>query len=107
MSLVLSSGLGMSGIGGGGKHNLGWFATPAALSEAHPTGSDGDYAIIGTTDTVWVWDTDSLSWIDTGQAGIELPDQTGKAGKFLSTNGTSPSWEDATSVTFRTWGANE
>ena len=36
-----------------------------------------------------------------------LPNQTGNTGKFLTTDGTDASWEDATSVTFRTWGANE
>lgn len=32
-----------------------------------------------------------------------LPDQTGKNGKFLRTNGSVTTWEDATKVTFREW----
>lgn len=44
-------------------HNKGWFTEPSALPT---TGENGDYAIIGTTDTIWVWDSDSNSWVDTG-----------------------------------------
>jgi len=56
----------------GDVHNLGWYATPTALREAHPTAEDGDYAIVGTTDTVWVWDSDtgtSGAWVDTDTNG--------------------------------------
>lgn len=55
-----------SGSGGGtttDEHNKGWFTEPSALPA---TGENGDYAIVGTTDTVWVWDSDSNSWVDTG-----------------------------------------
>ena len=48
----------------------GWYATPAALRSAYPTASDGDYAIVGSTDTVWVWDTGSNDWVDSGGAGL-------------------------------------
>lgn len=146
MSLVLGSGLGIGG-GGSDKHNLGWFATPTALREAHPVAADGDYAVVGTTDTVWVWDSDSTDWVDTdtkgqvtsvnnqtgdvtvqetlvsgtniktinntsilgsGNLDIDaLPSQTGNAGKVLTTDGTSASWAAPTTITFRTWGANE
>ena len=57
------------GGGGGGKHNLGYYATPAALEEAHPTAEAGDWAIVGSTDTVWIWDTDNSEWIDSDQKG--------------------------------------
>jgi hypothetical protein len=80
------------GGSGGDQHNLGWYATESALTTAHPTAEAGDWAIVGATDTVWVWDTDTTAWKDTGAAGIELPDQTGNAGKFLITDGTSASW---------------
>lgn len=36
-----------------------------------------------------------------------LPDQTGNAGKVLTTDGTDASWTTPTTITFRTWGANE
>lgn len=48
-------------IAGGAK---GWFPTPEALKEAHPVGQDGWWAIVGTTDTIWVWDSDSGQWKD-------------------------------------------
>lgn len=80
------------GSGGGDQHNLGWYATESALTTAHATATDGDWAIVGATDTVWVWDSDSTGWKDTGAAGIELPDQTGKSGEFLTTDGSSASW---------------
>lgn len=49
-------------------HDKGYFANPAALQEAVPTGVDGDYAIVGTTDTIWMWDTDTQSWVDSHKA---------------------------------------
>jgi hypothetical protein len=54
---------------GVGSFFLGWYATPAALNLAHPVGLDGQYAIVGTTDTVWVWDSDTNAWIDSGAVG--------------------------------------
>ena len=50
--------------------NKGWFANPAALRAAHPTGSNGEWAIVGSTDTVWVWDTDSADWVDSGLGSL-------------------------------------
>lgn len=55
--------------GGGDKHNLGYYATQAALEEAHPTAEAGDWAIVGATDTVWIWDTDNSAWKDSDQKG--------------------------------------
>ena len=99
---------GSGGGGGGDQHNLGWYATQSALETAHPTASNGDWAIVGATDTVWVWDSDTTAWKDTdtkgqvtsvnGQTGAvtvdTLPDQTGQSGKFLTTDGTNASWSD-------------
>lgn len=39
-------------------------------------------------------------YLDTGDT---LPSQTGKSGKFLTTNGTNTSWGTATKVTIRSW----
>lgn len=44
---------------------VGWYATEAALNAAHPTAKDGNWAIVGTTDTIWVWDSDTDKWKDT------------------------------------------
>lgn len=58
-----------SGGGGGDKHNLGWFSTLSELQTAYPTAEAGDWAIVGTTDTVWIWDTDNSEWVDSDQKG--------------------------------------
>ena len=50
---------------------LGWYATPQALQAAHPTGQAGQWAIIGSTDTIWTWDSDTNAWVDTG-AQVDL-----------------------------------
>jgi hypothetical protein len=51
-------------------HNKGYFATEAALNTAYPTASDGDYAIVGATDTVWVWDSGTSAWVDSGLGSL-------------------------------------
>lgn len=57
------------GAGGGGDaHNLGYYATQTALETAHTTADAGDFAIVGETDTFWVWDTDTNAWVNTGNA---------------------------------------
>ena len=68
-----------SGGGGGDSHNLGWYATLQALQEAHPTAEAGDWAIVGSTDTVWVWDTDTSAWTDSDTKGqvTSVNNQTG------------------------------
>lgn len=45
---------------------LGWYATPQDLQAAHPTGQNGQWAIIGSTDTIWTWDSDTSAWVDSG-----------------------------------------
>ena len=54
---------------GGDSHNLGWYATPEALTTAYPTATAGDWAIVGSTDTVWLWDTDNSQWVDSDTKG--------------------------------------
>lgn len=72
---------GYAGLDAGGKldetlfpdtlvHDKGFFATPEALREAYPTANAGDHAVVGTTDTLWVWDaelTPEPGWIDSGE----------------------------------------
>lgn len=112
------------GGAGGDQHNLGWYATQSALETAYPTATDGDWAIVGSTDTVWVWDSDTTAWKDTDTKGqvtsvnnmtgaVTLgindvaPTQTGFSGYVLGTDGFVAGWVQPTTVTFRTWGANE
>lgn len=49
-------------------HDKGYYADPTSLKESVPTGVDGDYAIIGTTDTIWMWDSDTQAWVDSHKA---------------------------------------
>lgn len=66
---------GYAGLDSGGKvplaqlpatlvMNKGFFATEAALRAAHPTASAGDYAVVGATDTTWIWDVEGNDWVD-------------------------------------------
>lgn len=66
--------IGVGGGGGGDTHNKGYYATPEDLQEAIPTAEAGDYAIVGSTDTVWVWDTSTSAWVDTDTKGEVSPD---------------------------------
>lgn len=46
---------------------LGWYADAAALKAAHATGREGQWAIVGAADTVFVWNPDS-GWVESGAA---------------------------------------
>lgn len=67
-----------SGVGGD-EHNKGWFATPDALPS---TGIDGDYAIVGSTNTVWAWDGDTSTWVNSGSSG-QVESVNGKTGAVV------------------------
>jgi len=83
---------GANGGGGGGSdpHNLGYYADLTALQTAHPTASDGDFAILGSTDTIWVWDSGTSAWKDTDQKG-QVESVNGQTGQvnIKSVNGNS------------------
>lgn len=51
------------------SNDKGYFATESALTTAYPTGENGWLAIVGSTDTVWVWDSGTSSWVNTGNSG--------------------------------------
>lgn len=51
----------------------GWYATPEALKAAVPIGENGWWAVVGTTDTIWTWDGDTGSWVDTRKE-VDLSD---------------------------------
>lgn len=83
-----------AGSGGGSDpHNLGWYVDLSALQTAHPTGTDGDFAILGSTDTVWVWDSDTSAWKDTDTKGqvTSVNNQTGAVVLTASDVGALPS----------------
>jgi len=53
----------------GDENNLGYYATEAALISAYAVGFDGAFAIVGATDTFWVWDSGAEEWVDTNSGG--------------------------------------
>lgn len=61
----------------------GFFDTPSDLSSAYPTGQDGWYAIVASTDTFWVWDSDTTAWVDSDSVAtgtvtsVSITDGTG------------------------------
>ena len=80
---------------------LGWYETPQALQTAHPTGENGQWAIIGSTDTIWTWDSDTSAWVDTG-AQMDLSDYYTKT----QTNGII-SWLYTAIYTIDGWAATD
>lgn len=50
----------------------GFYANETALNTAYPTANDGDWAILGSTDTVWVWDDDTSAWVDTSSSAPSI-----------------------------------
>ena len=54
------------------RNFIGWVENPDKLNELYPTGKDGMFAIVGTTDSVWVWDSDTQSWVDSHSRDIEV-----------------------------------
>lgn len=57
---------------------LGWYETEQALEAAHPTGQNGQWAIVGSTDTIWTWDSDTSAWVNSGSTA-DLSDYYTKA----------------------------
>lgn len=43
----------------------GWYETEESLRAAHPMGENGQWAIVGSTDTIWTWDSDTGAWKNT------------------------------------------
>lgn len=97
---------------------VGWYPNYEALYAAHDTGYDGNWAIVGDTDTIWVWDSDTGVWKDTGKSSkfanyydktqidallaamksklktVTVPAESWTAGSYTVT------WDDATSTSF-------
>ena len=68
---------------------LGYFADPTALNTAYPTGVAGNYAIVGSTDTVWVWDTGTSAWVDTLH-GAAVASVTDDGNTYVTVDNTDP-----------------
>ena len=54
-------------LGEAANANKGYFLTSAALAAAYPVGENGWFAVVGATDTVWLWDSGTLAWVDSTQ----------------------------------------
>lgn len=65
-------------------HFKGYYTTIAKLKEAYPTGQLGDYAIVGGTDTVWLWDDETNSWLNSTEQGIVIS-VNGRTGEVILT----------------------
>jgi hypothetical protein len=98
------------GSGGGGAtdaNNKGWFADITALQTAYPVGQDGWFAILGSTDTVWVWDTTTTAWKDTDTTGQVQSVNTKTGAVVLNAddiaNGVNNKWlRESTNLTEKT-----
>lgn len=52
----------------GNVYYLGYFTDEVALNAAHPIGVAGEYAIVGSTETIWIWNTSTSTWTDSSIA---------------------------------------
>jgi hypothetical protein len=50
-------------------NDKGYFADLISLQTAFPVGQNGWFAILGTTDTVWIWDATTTNWVDSDKKG--------------------------------------
>lgn len=51
----------------------GWFETETALTAAVPNGAKGDWAIVGSTNSIWLWDGSANVWVES-VSRIDLSD---------------------------------
>lgn len=65
-------------------HFKGYYTTIEKLKEAYPVGQLGDYAIVGATDTVWLWDDETNSWLNSTEQGIVIS-VNGRTGEVILT----------------------
>lgn len=93
---------------------VGWYPNYEALYAAHDTGYDGNWAIVGETDTIWVWDSDTGVWKDTGEsskfanyydkaqidAKLPKPVTVTVAASAWTSGDYSVAWNDGTSTSY-------
>lgn len=65
-------------------HFKGYFISIEKLREAYPTALLGDYAIVGGTDTVWLWDDTTSSWLNSTEQGVVIS-VNGRTGEVILT----------------------
>ena len=87
----------------GDPMNLGWFADEAALIAAYPVGADGYFAMVGSTDTFWTWDSGTGAWVDTGTAGPSRVARSSELRRLPRNTGNNLSVRDATRLKAGKW----
>ncbi len=65
-------------------HFKGYFTTESALTAGVASPQVGDYAIVGATDTVWLWDDTTNSWLNSTEQGIVIS-VNGRTGEVVLT----------------------
>lgn len=65
-------------------HFKGYFTTEATLKGMYQTAQVGDYAIVGETDTVWLWDDATNTWLNSTEQGIVIS-VNGRTGEVILT----------------------
>lgn len=93
---------------------VGWYPNYEALYAAHEVGYDGNWAIVGDTDTIWVWDSDTGVWKDTGESSkfsnyydktqidamLPKPVTVTVAASAWTTGSYSVTWDDGSATTY-------
>lgn len=54
------------------NYNKGYYATEADLVSAHPNANPGDFAVVGSTDTVWIFDVSTGQWVNSSTGTIPV-----------------------------------
>lgn len=65
----------IGGGGGGSSNDKGWFIDAAALTLAYPVGQNGWFAVVGSTDSIWVWDSGTNAWVNSGLSSLTTINQ--------------------------------
>lgn len=95
---------------------VGWYPNYEALYAAHEVGYDGNWAIVGDTDTIWVWDSDTGTWRDTGESSkfanyydktqidamLPKPVTVTVAASAWTTGDYSVAWDDGSTSSYNT-----
>ena len=82
------------------KGALGYYPTPERLREEHPTSSVGYWAIVGSTDSIWVWSETKNDWSDATYltnyyTRTETNEITSKIAPLYTATYTVDGWTDA------------
>ena len=88
---------------------VGWYPNYEALYAAHDTGYDGNWAIVGDTDTIWVWDSDTGVWKDTGESSkfANYYDKTQIDEKFYDKTQIDENFYDKTQIDEKFYGKTQ